>query len=90
MTAHQLKIFCRSWGAAQQRLATTTAWMAANWSRAKRMPALSRVLDRIDAGHRPKRYEDWTERDVEAADDRIMRAAMMMAASGKAGAGEVD
>ena len=90
MTSHELTVYARSWGGAQMRLHTTAAWLAANWSRAKRMPDLSRVLDRIDKAQRggPKRIEDWSAQDLEDADRRVMAAAAHFAAMGSVGSGE--
>jgi hypothetical protein len=88
MTHYELSVYARSWGGAQLRLATTQAWMAANWSRAKRMPNLDRVLQKIDTVHRPKSPDQWTEADRRAADERVMAAAMVLATKGSAGDGK--
>jgi hypothetical protein len=89
MTHYELSVYARSWGGAQMRLATTQAWMGANWGRAKRMPNLDRVLQRIETAHRPKSPDQWTEADRRAADERVMAAATMLAAAGSAGKAEV-
>ena len=91
MTAHELRAYARTWHGSELRLATTAAWLGANWSRAKRMPNLSSVLDRIDKADRQGRHKkpsEWTQKDLDDADARLVQAAMVMAVKGRPAASD--